>query len=331
MQILLVKMADSMFNRSIWEGLSRAWTSLGHRVVEVDAHALKNVEALSDLPEVLFAVHGGTVPTSIIDGYRRRGVTTAVYLLDEPYEVDRSSAWARHYEFVFSVDRQTVPHHAQFSRADHLPLAFDADRFRPDGRAYACEILVLGSPFEHRLQLLAPLRARFGKHITWVGPGWQPFCPSGRHVDQLVTPDICARFYRGASFVINIHRDSFWSHYGETNTSRIAATHLNPRFWESAACGAFQLCSHRADLAEFDGVVESFDTTDQLGHLIEAYWDAPEERRRLEALASQAVRQHTYKERAETILARFAHAQQTSPDIGVLQPVGKENSLGDDK
>lgn len=328
MNILLVKMGESMFNRSIWEGIARAFASLGHRVEVTDADAVAPASSGATWPDLLFVVHGGTVAVETIDRFREHDVVTAVYLLDEPYEVDRSIQWARHYDLVFSVDRATVPVHQAYSTSSFLPLGYDSERFHPRGRAYASDILVLGSPFEHRLQFLAPLRSRWGRYVTWVGPGWRPFCPQGRHVEQLVTPDICARFYRGANVVVNVHRDSFWSHYGEMNGGRLRATHLNPRFWEAAACGAFQLTSYRQDLERFfpsHASRESFETSDDLDALLERYWDAPDERQRLALEGTNALVSHSYRSRVHEVLSLIHPLDPAHQDrhLGSLHAEGK--------
>lgn len=328
MRIEILKMAQSVFNRSIWEGFHRAFLELRCDVVLRDAESLTVDTVEPDGLDLVLAVHGGTVPVEAVGAYRRAGVPTAVYLLDEPYEVDRSSTWSRHYDYAFTVDRETVAHHEPHRRAEFLPLGYDAGRFHPEGKAYASEILVLGSPYDHRLQMLSPLRRRWGRHITWVGPGWAPFCSAGRHVEQLITPDICARFYRGAQIVVNIHRDSVWSHFGETNRRRIRATHLNPRFWEAAACGAFQLTSYRSDLDALCPSARSFETADELASLLDRYWDAPEERRHLASLMKGAIETHSYRHRAESLLLTISGL---SASHAGSRPEAKEISRKDDK
>lgn len=303
MNVLLIKMEGSPFNCSIWNGFSSAFHQLGHDVTIANDSNVPPPSELSTEPELVLAVHGGTVPVEKVTQYRERGVPAAVHLLDEPYEVDRSTRWARHYDWVFTVDRVTVGIHREHSRASFLPLAYDADVFRRDGRAYPSDILVLGSPFDARLNLLAPLRRRWGKHVTWVGRGWQSFCPDGRHVEQFVSPEICARFYRGAKIVINIHRDPLWSHFGEHNRRGLLASHLNPRVWEATGCGAFQLCTHRSDLTEFAPDMVSFDTTERLDQLLEFHLDNDQERQKTAERVYHQIEPHTYLARVLCLLS----------------------------
>jgi spore maturation protein CgeB len=302
MYIVLAYMAQSPYNRSIWMGFARAFRALGHTVQEAEADRLPPPASYPTRPDLLFAVHGGNVPTEVVDNYRAEGIKTAVYLLDEPYEVERSRQWARHYDWVFSVDRATVPVHAAHAQAAFLPLAYDDQVFSSQGPAVPSEILMLGSPFRAREELLAPLRDSWGGRITWVGPGWKKFSNVGRHYEGFVSPDDCARFYRGAGIVINIHRDSFWSHFGDLNPDRITATHLNPRFWEAGACGGLALVHARAHLQRYAPPGLAFNTAQELDQKLEYFMSNERARKDLARRLHRAVKDHTYVKRAQTVL-----------------------------
>lgn len=302
MFLLLGVMPQSPYNRSIWTGFMHAFQQSGHNVLAVDASALPLPGTFPARPDLLFVIHGANVALDTIDIYRDQNIKTAIYLLDEPYEVDRTRTWSAHYEWVFSVDRATVPVHAENSHAAHLPLAYDQVTFFPDGPAIASDILVLGSPFGLREEYLAPIRDRWGGRMTWVGPGWRKFSPAGQHVEGFVTPEDCARFYRGAKAVINIHRDSCWSHFGELNQSRIEATHLNPRFWEAAGCGAFQLCSFRSDLQIYAPKAPYFRTPAELERKLDYYLGNERARRDQARYLHTKTKLHTYQLRAQTVL-----------------------------
>jgi len=300
--ILLVVMGQSPFNRSIWNGFAEGFQSLGHTVNVVDATRIPDPEVNIELPDLLFAVHGANVPIEKIQAYRARGTGTAVYLLDEPYEVDRSIEWARHYDCVFSVDRSTVPVHQQHTRAAYLPLAYNRRVFNPQVPAIPSRILVLGTPFSAREKYLAAIRDQWAGLVTWVGPGWKTFSPLGRHYDGYVAPADCARFYRGADIVINIHRDSRWSHFGDCNRRRIEATHLNPRFWEAAGCRSFQLCSYRADIETLAPKACTFINEDELVEKTRYFLDREKARKNMASRVYKNIRMHTYSRRCQTVL-----------------------------
>ena len=183
-----------------------------------------------------FAVHGAQYLSKVIKEYRDQGAMTGVYLLDEPYEVDRTVQWARHYNYIFTVDRITLPVHQKYTNAAFLPLGFSDAIFGVEGPKIQSEILVLGSAYKAREMYLAALRDNFGSQVTWVGPGWKSFSAAGVHHENYVNPADCAQLYRGAKLVINIHRDSTWSHFGELNKSDLSRYTL-----KSAILGGYGL------------------------------------------------------------------------------------------
>ena len=176
MIVLVVCMGQSPFNRSIWMGLARGSERQGCKVEVADATQVPSPTSWDKIPDLLMAVHGGNVPVEIIDKYRAAGVATAVYLLDEPYEVDSSINWAQHYEWVFTVDRSTVKMHAEHSHAVHMPCGYDETIFRSDGPSIKSDILMLGSCFAARENVLGRSINKFGNRFTWVGPGWHQLC-----------------------------------------------------------------------------------------------------------------------------------------------------------
>lgn len=295
-------MPKSPFNSSIWRGIALGFKALGHNVIVVDSGRCPLPAQFKEPVHLFFAVHGFDIPAQTIGEYKKNSVPTGVYLLDEPYEIDRTVQWAQHYDHVFSVDRVTVPVHSAHTRASFLPLGYSDAFFKPNGDAIASDILVLGSAYKAREAYLAALRDDFGSRVTWVGPGWRNFSSQGVHHDAYVNPMDCARFYRGAKLVVNIHRDSSWSHFGELNKAGLVASHLNPRFWEGTACGSLQLTSYRADLDEFAPTAPSFDSVESFLGLVEKYLADETQRQETALQAYDCVKAHNYENRARQIL-----------------------------
>jgi spore maturation protein CgeB len=304
--VVIARKGQSPFNRSIWQGFVRGFERLGYPVFQVEAGQIPDPSIFPERPCLFFSVHGGNVAPEAVLRYRNSGVPTAVYLLDEPYEVDRSTLWARLYDWVFSVDRATLPVHSQYSRAEYLPLGYDDEVFSPDGPRVESNILVLGSCYSVRSDLLAPLVEKWGDSVTWVGPGWKALCTEGVHVESYVTPLECAQYYRGANIVLNIHRDSYWSHFGNLNTRRIVATHLNPRFWEAAACRTCQLTTSRDDLRLYAPDTPTFDTADELDQQLQSITADEQARNRCATCLLEGVSDGSYYHRARHIAQRLA-------------------------
>lgn len=299
--IVIASSSQSPFNRSIWQGFVRGFRQLGFLVRQVEAKHVPDPSIFPARPCLFFAVHGAYISPEAVMRYRNLGIPTAVYLLDEPYEVDRSTLWARFYNWVFSVDRATLPVHSQYSHAEYLPLGFDEYVFHPEGPSIKSEILVLGSCYGTRSNLLGPLLKKWGQHITWVGPRWKQLCSEGTHIDQYVSPEQCAQLYRGANIVLNIHRDSYWSHFGNLNRRKIIATHLNPRFWEAAACRSCQLITPRDDLQNFAPEANSFSTHEELDCQLELFTGNQEARDQCAAYIFCQTRENSYLNRSRHV------------------------------
>lgn len=302
MFILVACMGQSPYSRSIWTGLCHGFEKQGCTVQLCDSTQVPSPASLNALPDLFFAVHGGNVPVETVNSYKMAGVPTAVYLLDEPYEVDNSVKWSRHYDWVFTVDRATIDVHAEYSYVKHMPCGYDETVFNTDGPSISSEILMLGSCFAARENILGRSISKFGQRFTWVGPGWHQLCQAGTHYDRLVTPEECAMFYRGANITLNIHRDSTWSHFGQLNKTGLEATHLNPRFWEAAACGSFVFSSARSDLQKIAKGAASFDGEDDLFNKLDYFVNNPGARKKQAKLIHRAVKKHSYTERARLVL-----------------------------
>jgi spore maturation protein CgeB len=118
-----------------------------------------------------------------------------------------------------------------------------------------------------------------------------------------------AALYRRAKIGLNLHRTS--KGFGR-GAPRIAhAESLNPRAYELAASGCFQISDARAEIAEvFGGAVPTFTTPDDLTRRIRGYLANPDVRDHLAAAAQRAVQGHTFAARAQQItedLSRVHH------------------------
>ena len=79
-------------------------------------------------PELIFVVHGRKFAErwrSTFSAYN-----TAVWLLDEPYEVDDTAKWSQEFNTVFVNDPNTLPRHRN---AHYLPVCYDPQTHRDDG------------------------------------------------------------------------------------------------------------------------------------------------------------------------------------------------------
>lgn len=286
----------SVFQASILRGYAS-----GFRLIDIPTRPETSVDCLRKLEagDLLIVLHGQQISPDLVKVLRKGKIQTCLVLLDEPYETDRTKLWSRSYPVVFSNDRSTVSlHQTDRTRAFHYFHAYDEELYSPQGDRFESEILVLGSPYDARKSVLYPLLQEFGDRITWVGPGWRKFCERGIHVDRYQTPTQVAFWYRGAKVVINVHRNSTWSHFGKLNREEIAATHANPRCFEASACGTLVISSFRSDLQEVLPDMPVFHNSSQLRDILRFFLEDDLARKETIERILEEVKPHSYRARA---------------------------------
>lgn len=249
-----------------------------------------------------------------VDRIREMGIRTAIWFADDPYVTGQTAAIAPHYDAVVTHERSTVELYRSVGCAEvhHLAFAADIERFRPvtPPAAYRCDVCFIGQGFWNRIETfdaiaeeLADLRVFIAGGL-WerlrnyhllkraIRPGWLP-------VDESVL------WYNGAKIVINLHRTAEPGS-DNANVSGLPGLSVNPRTFEIAACGAFQLTDRRSDLEAYyrPGIeLETFDSPAELAAKIRHYLKHEDERRRIAVRGlARTLREHTYAHRAGSLL-----------------------------
>lgn len=272
------------------------------------------LRVIEEKPDLFLAVHGARLPSHVVDAVKTLGVPTAVWLLDDPHEIDLSSRYAGHYDWVFTDERMAVAAHtaAGSARTFHLPLGCDSALQYPREveDKYRSDVCLVGSGFSERIRLLLPLQDELAKFKVKLVGHWDGL-PEGSLLktfvaDNFVSPDEAAKYYAGARIVVNPHRDSAGVSLA-SNLWGVKAASPNPRLFEAAACGAFVLTDDkRTDVGRYFRVGEEIDTFHDGAGLIEKikYWLGREKARAAGAAAAsrKARKSHTLEKRMAVIL-----------------------------
>jgi glycosyltransferase involved in cell wall biosynthesis/spore maturation protein CgeB len=274
-------------------GLERAADAIGvaHAAALWDDAALpEKIRAFA--PDLVFVVHGRRAAE------RWRGVLrewkTAVWLVDEPYEVDDTARWSNVFDTVFVNDPATLARH----RGAHLlPVCFDPLLHRDLGAPRPHRVGFIGGYNRARERVLARL-AEEGLLSYVVGGPWQAAALQRLRLADRTTPAATAELYQQTQIVLNVFRSQH--HFNRAGTP---ATSLNPRVYEALACGALVVSEERPERASVFPELPSF--ADAAGcvaavrHLL-AHGD---DYRRVLAASRARLAAHTYAERLRTALA----------------------------
>jgi spore maturation protein CgeB len=219
---------------------------LKFRAVPAEAVERRMLRAIEDArPELFFTLYGANISSGVLAHLRGRGVTTANWWLNDPFQFERATKILPGYDFAFSNARGSVDAYAArgIRNVHFLPTACEPGVHRPlPPRAPLCDISFAGDWSAMREQIVAALVTN-GVDVRVFGP-WRrklgadsPLRPRLAH--GFFTPQRMAEIFAACKATLNIHTWRGRFDYG-----------LNPRVFEAAACGVPQLVDHKRELDE---------------------------------------------------------------------------------
>lgn len=264
-------------------------------------------------PDLVLVLHGTQVPVHQIKGIRSIGIKTAIWLVDEPYVTDVTTVIAPQYEWLFTHELAAIPMYRQLGcQVHYLPLAVNPAVYKPKyvPAHYQSDICFIGNAFHNRVRLIdriAPALALRDTRI--IGLFWKRLkryksLSKGIRISWISSEE-AASYYNGAKIVINIHR-SHDDKVHNKNSRNLPGLSINPRTYEIAAAGAFQLTDVRQDLSDFyvpGTELETYSSPNELADKI-AYFLQNEQKRNQIALRGfiKTLEQHTYEKRLSQLL-----------------------------
>jgi spore maturation protein CgeB len=365
MRIALADDAALIYSDNWRHGWAAGFRGLGCEVMTVDISSLRAFGAnggpystrgasrgkilaqqiLNWGPDLVWCYHGRAASSgAFVEAFRQRGVKTALFLPDEPYEVGESARFSPRFDFVFTLDHCTVQAHllsrplARQADVFYLPPCADTSRFKPPPHDVerTSPALFLGNPtlVPRETWLRAVEKAIPGTRIlSWPVKG-RPVAKGSPHwISDAEHPALYSSCWIG----LNIHRDpritrecykkrvlgrhphlhvpggiKLWNQAptddgtGFWNDANLPAAHVNPRFFEMAACGTLVVNdNHRAELARMFPSTPRADTAEQFLHLVQYHLEHREEAEEIaQECRSLISRRHTYLHRAAEVLIR---------------------------
>lgn len=267
-------------------------------------------------------------PLAVMRALRRLRCPVGLLLTESPYNDADQLKWAPLADVVWTNERTSVEVLRQANeRTYYLPAAYDPARHTSEPQAGdeavpAHDVLFVGTGFSERIALL--------EAVDWTGidlglyGNWEAVSETSQLVPfvrgGIIDNAQAAALYRRAKIGLNLYRTSK-DFEGKGHIDR--AESLNPRAYELAACGCFQIATWREearDLFSIGGVgpqsigaiwtVRDEDTHPEYepaGHLHQQIRDhlASTMRANYAREAHAAVQGHTFAARTEQLLAEF--------------------------
>jgi len=213
----------------------------------------------------------------------------------------------------------------------HRPLALSAG----ERAAYGSDVSFVGAGYYNRRRFFEGL-LDFDFRI-W-GDGWNLAEPCGARVQRggaRVDTEEIVRIYNATKVNLNLHSSTY--HEGVDPRGDF----VNPRTFEVASCGAFQLVDPRSELPALlvpGREVVCFESLPDARRKIAWYLARPEERAEVAARGRERVaREHTYRHRMETLLdfvaqdgyepPRWEKGERAVPE-DLVEEAGRDTELG---
>ncbi|MCL4218728.1 MAG: glycosyltransferase, partial [Candidatus Hydrogenedentes bacterium] len=266
------------------EYLTRAFRKLGHRTLYVDnseGHALFSASELSInsnnarnqltgllvnfldqwsyarvtefKADICIALSQAPLSTDTAQRLANDGIATAYWFAENWRHMGYWRQIAPHYDWIFHIQPGELDDHLRehgcrngaFVQTGcdpeiHKPVALTKE----EESIFDCDISFAGAGYANRKRILSGL-TDYGLKIwgvEWQGRELKPFL---QRPEQRFTPEMLTKIVAGSKINLNLHSSA--THAGVDPLCDA----VNPRVFEIAACGGFQLCDPCQNLDQF--------------------------------------------------------------------------------
>ncbi len=269
------------------------------------------LESLDERPvDVLVCMAQAPITGRVLAELRKRGVITVLWFVEDFLRFTYWREMAKYYDFVFTIQKGLCIDAIKASGAanvQYLPCAADPLVHRPielsveERVKWGSPISFVGAGYHNRQQSFALLADMPFKIWGSEWPSCRPFDKMLQEQGRRISPEEYVKIFNATDVNINLHSST------EKDGVDPTGDFVNPRTFELASCGAFQLVDERSLLSELFVPGEeliTFSDIPQMKQQIAHYLNSPDERRAITAKArARVLKEHTYEQRIRQMLA----------------------------
>lgn len=262
--------------------------------------------------DLVLALAQAPLGGNALEAIRRAGALSALWFVEDRRLFSYWREVAQHYDHVFTIQQGECA--AEFRSAgarevDYLPCAAAPDVHRPlalraeERRVFGSDVSFVGAGYRNRRQ---SFRRFLDMDFRLWGSDWERAPEFDRVLQRggtRVSTEDSVRIWNASKVNLNLHSSTY------CDGVEPRGDFVNPRTFEIAASGAFQVVDRRSLLASaFDvgSEVVAVDSVSEMREATRRYLDEPEERARIaEAGRARVLREHTYDHRMESLVAQI--------------------------
>ncbi|MDH4084091.1 MAG: glycosyltransferase, partial [Nitrospira sp.] len=269
-----------------------------------------------DPPDLVLAIAQAPLTLAVLQHLRKKKFTTAMWFVENYRHLTYWRQLAGGYDYWFVIQQAECIEalkRAGAMQVHYLPMAADPAVHHPvtlttdEYQEYGADVSFVGAGYDNRRNLLPRWLSKEWTFKLW-GNEWDGATDlssvlqrNGARIDT----DACVKVFNATAVNLNLHSSS--------GTGLDAhPDFVNPRTFELAACGAFQLVDERTLLPELFSPDEmvSFRSPDDVPSLIRTWLkDSVGRCAHAEAARRRVLQQHTYRHRLQDLLAAVGMQQ----------------------
>ena len=270
-----------------------------------------------DPPDLILAIAQAPLTLAVLEHLRKKKFLTAMWFVENYRHLTYWQQLAAGYDHWFVIQQgecQEAFKRAGAQSVTYLPMAADPAIHQPcvltdaERAEYGADVSFVGAGYPNRRALLPRWLSKEWRFKLW-GNEWEgaaDLAPVLQRGGARIDTETCMKVFNASTINLNLH--SCGGDHLDPD-----ADFVNPRTFELAACGAFQLSDERSLLPDLftDDEVVRFRSVEDVPGLIRTWLNDSDHRRATaDAARRRVLRHHTYKHRMKELLA----------SIGVRRP-----------
>jgi spore maturation protein CgeB len=269
------------------------------------------IESIHEKPvDILICMAQAPISIEALSELRKQGVITVLWFAEDYLRFTYWKQVAPYYDFIFTIQKGECIEaikKAGCQNVHYLPMGCDPGIHRPlvlsqeEKNRWGSPISFVGAGYHNRCQMFASLASHPFKIWGTEWPTCRPFTDMVQEQGRRLTPEEYVMIFNSTEINLNLHSSS------ERDGVDPYGDFINPRTFELAACGAFQLADRRTlmpEVFEEDKEIVLFSDINEMKDKIHYYLAHPEERIRIaEAGRRRALAEHTYAHRVKSMMS----------------------------
>jgi spore maturation protein CgeB len=270
-----------------------------------------------DPPDVVLALAQAPMTLPLLEHLQKKNFLTAMWFVENYRHLTYWQQVAAGYDYWFVIQKQACHEALRYAGAKHvsyLPMAAEPSIHHPltltteEHTKLGADVSFVGAGYTNRRELLPRLVTKEWTFKLW-GNEWDGVSSlSGvlQRAGARIDTDTCVKVFNGTKININLHS---WTGEGLDPDGDF----VNPRTFELAACGAFQIVDERTllpDVFTSEQLVTVGRPDDLVPHVRQWLHDAAGRKQMADVARERVLAEHTYVHRMRQLLAQ----------IGVSQP-----------